>query len=58
MAEREKPLVCPHGREIGIQIDPAEFSPGADYIVHRVTMPVCEQCLLDALGLKISSVDA
>lgn len=57
MTERGKPLICPHGREIGVVIDPAEFSPGADYIVHKITMPVCELCLLEAIGLNHGEKD-
>lgn len=52
MTKRDKPLFCPHGREVGVVIDPFEVSVGGDYIVHKITMPVCEQCLFDALGLS------
>lgn len=52
MTKRDKPLVCEHGLKVGIVIHPGKVSPGGDYIVHKITMPICGQCLLKALGLS------
>ena len=52
-----KMLVCKHGNPIGVTIEPSEFyvdghEAGKDVLIQRVTMPVCDQCLLEAVGLK------
>jgi len=53
MDRRMKPTVCKHGNPMGVEIEPSEFYEDGigrgGQIITRVTMPVCDACLLEVI---------